>query len=141
MFSFILYIYIIYNIYIYNIIYIYKYINIYIIIFDEIDSICRARGSTGLFSFIFILIIIYIYIYFIFLKFPLISNAPFLGGGTGVQDTVVNQLLSKIDGVQVCFKNISSLPSLSPLSYFPPFLTLVLFLSFFLSFFFFTEFE
>mmetsp|Transcript_33212 Transcript_33212/g.93107 ORF Transcript_33212/g.93107 Transcript_33212/m.93107 type:complete len:736 (+) Transcript_33212:146-2353(+) len=40
---------------------------LHIIIFDEIDSICRARGSVG---------------------------------GTGVADTVVNQLLSKIDGVQ-----------------------------------------
>eukprot|EP00457_Paulinella_chromatophora_P002362 gb/GEZN01002366.1/.p1 GENE.gb/GEZN01002366.1/~~gb/GEZN01002366.1/.p1 ORF type:complete len:748 (-),score=162.37 gb/GEZN01002366.1/:215-2458(-) len=41
--------------------------DLYIIIFDEIDAICKARGSTR--------------------------------GGTGVGDTVVNQLLSKIDGV------------------------------------------
>lgn len=41
---------------------------LHIIIFDEIDAICKARGSTG-------------------------SN-------TGVHDTVVNQLLSKIDGVE-----------------------------------------
>ncbi|CAG9138464.1 unnamed protein product [Plutella xylostella] len=40
---------------------------LHIIIFDEIDAICKARGSTG--------------------------------GNTGVHDTVVNQLLSKIDGV------------------------------------------
>lgn len=40
---------------------------LHIIIFDEIDAICKQRGSTG--------------------------------GGTGVHDTVVNQLLSKIDGV------------------------------------------
>jgi len=40
---------------------------LHIIIFDEIDAICKARGSTG--------------------------------GNTGVNDTVVNQLLSKIDGV------------------------------------------
>jgi len=40
---------------------------LHIIIFDEIDAICKARGSTG--------------------------------GSTGVNDTVVNQLLSKIDGV------------------------------------------
>lgn len=41
---------------------------LHIIIFDEIDAICKARGSTG-------------------------SN-------TGVHDTVVNQLLAKIDGVE-----------------------------------------
>mmetsp|Transcript_12856 Transcript_12856/g.19455 ORF Transcript_12856/g.19455 Transcript_12856/m.19455 type:complete len:772 (+) Transcript_12856:50-2365(+) len=41
--------------------------SLHIIIFDEIDAICKSRGSTR--------------------------------GGTGVQDTVVNQLLSKIDGV------------------------------------------
>eukprot|EP00494_Astrolonche_serrata_P024992 UN25252 len=41
--------------------------DLHIIIFDEIDAICKARGSTG--------------------------------GGTGVHDTVVNQLLSMIDGV------------------------------------------
>jgi vesicle-fusing ATPase len=40
---------------------------LHIIIFDEIDAICRQRGSTG--------------------------------GGTGVNDSIVNQLLSKIDGV------------------------------------------
>ncbi|XP_075245181.1 vesicle-fusing ATPase-like isoform X2 [Convolutriloba macropyga] len=40
---------------------------LHIIIFDEIDAICKERGSTG--------------------------------GGTGVHDTVVNQLLSKMDGV------------------------------------------
>lgn len=39
---------------------------LHIIIFDEIDAICKARGSVG--------------------------------GNTGVHDTVVNQLLSKIDG-------------------------------------------
>lgn len=41
---------------------------LHIIIFDEIDAICRQRGSTG-------------------------------GSGTGVHETVVNQLLSKMDGV------------------------------------------
>lgn len=41
---------------------------LHIIIFDEIDAICKARGTVG--------------------------------GGTGVHDTVVNQLLSKIDGVE-----------------------------------------
>jgi vesicle-fusing ATPase len=40
---------------------------LHIIIFDEIDAICKQRGSTG--------------------------------SSTGVHDTVVNQLLSKIDGV------------------------------------------
>jgi len=40
---------------------------LHIIIFDEIDAICKARGSTG--------------------------------SSSGVNDTVVNQLLSKIDGV------------------------------------------
>lgn len=40
---------------------------LHIIIFDEIDAICKQRGTTG--------------------------------GSTGVHDTVVNQLLSKIDGV------------------------------------------
>ena len=40
---------------------------LHIIIFDEFDAICRARGSTG--------------------------------DSTGVNDSVVNQLLSKIDGV------------------------------------------
>lgn len=40
----------------------------HIIIFDEIDAICKARGSVA--------------------------------GATGVHDTVVNQLLSKIDGVE-----------------------------------------
>mmetsp|Transcript_18752 Transcript_18752/g.72318 ORF Transcript_18752/g.72318 Transcript_18752/m.72318 type:complete len:737 (-) Transcript_18752:52-2262(-) len=40
---------------------------LHIIIFDEIDAICKQRGSSG--------------------------------SGTGVHDTVVNQLLSKIDGV------------------------------------------
>ena len=42
--------------------------NLHIIIFDEIDAICRQRGSTG-------------------------------SSGTGVHETVVNQLLSKMDGV------------------------------------------
>lgn len=42
--------------------------SLHIIIFDEIDAICKQRGSTG--------------------------------GGTGVADSVVNQLLSKIDGVE-----------------------------------------
>ena len=41
--------------------------DLHIIIFDEIDSVCKARGSSR--------------------------------DGTGVHDTVVNQLLSKIDGV------------------------------------------
>ena len=41
--------------------------SLHIIIFDEIDAICKQRGSTNT--------------------------------GTGVHDTVVNQLLSKIDGV------------------------------------------
>ena len=40
---------------------------LHIIIFDEIDAICKARGSVG--------------------------------GNTGVHDTVVNQLLAKIDGL------------------------------------------
>lgn len=42
--------------------------DLHMIIFDEIDAICKARASKG-------------------------------GGDTGVGDTVVNQLLSKIDGV------------------------------------------
>ncbi|KAF8574203.1 AAA-domain-containing protein [Ramaria rubella] len=41
---------------------------LHIIIFDELDAICKQRGSGG-------------------------------GGGTGVGDSVVNQLLSKMDGV------------------------------------------
>ena len=41
--------------------------DLHIIIFDEIDAICKQRGTTG--------------------------------GGTGVGDTVVNQLLTKMDGV------------------------------------------
>jgi vesicle-fusing ATPase len=41
---------------------------LHIIIFDELDAICKQRGSTS--------------------------------GGTGVGDTVVNQLLSKMDGVE-----------------------------------------
>ena len=41
---------------------------LHVIIFDEIDAICRARGSTG-------------------------------SSGSGVNESVVNQLLSKIDGV------------------------------------------
>ena len=41
---------------------------LHIIIFDEIDAICKQRGSVA--------------------------------GNTGVNDTVVNQLLSKIDGVE-----------------------------------------
>lgn len=41
---------------------------LHIIIFDEIDAICRARGSVG-------------------------------SSGTGVHESVVNQLLSKLDGV------------------------------------------
>ena len=41
---------------------------LHIIIFDEIDAICKQRGSSG-------------------------------AGGTGVHDTVVNQILSMIDGV------------------------------------------
>ncbi|XP_026678833.1 vesicle-fusing ATPase 2-like [Diaphorina citri] len=41
---------------------------LHIIIFDEIDAICKARGTAG--------------------------------GNTGVHDTVVNQLLSKMDGVE-----------------------------------------
>lgn len=41
---------------------------LHIIIFDEIDAICKARGSVG--------------------------------GSAGVHDTVVNQLLAKIDGVE-----------------------------------------
>lgn len=40
---------------------------LHIVIFDEIDAICKARGSVS--------------------------------DGTGVSDSVVNQLLSKIDGV------------------------------------------
>ena len=40
---------------------------LHIIIFDELDAICKQRGSSG--------------------------------SSTGVHDTVVNQLLSKIDGV------------------------------------------
>lgn len=42
--------------------------DLHIIILDEIDAICRKRGTVG--------------------------------GGTGVHDSVVNQLLSKIDGVE-----------------------------------------
>ena len=40
---------------------------LHVIIMDEIDAICKQRGSVG--------------------------------SGTGVHDTVVNQLLTKIDGV------------------------------------------
>lgn len=40
---------------------------LHVVIFDEIDSICKSRGSTR--------------------------------DGTGVHDSIVNQLLSKIDGV------------------------------------------
>ena len=40
---------------------------LHIIIFDELDAVCKQRGSTG--------------------------------GGTGVGDSVVNQLLTKLDGV------------------------------------------
>lgn len=42
--------------------------DLHIIIFDEIDAICKQRGTNR--------------------------------GGTGVHDTIVNQLLSKIDGVE-----------------------------------------
>lgn len=42
--------------------------DLHVIIFDEIDAICRSRGSTG-------------------------------SSGTGVNESVVNQLLSKMDGV------------------------------------------
>ncbi|KAJ3053761.1 transport between ER and Golgi ATPase protein [Rhizophlyctis rosea] len=42
--------------------------SLHIIIFDELDAICKQRGSTG--------------------------------GGTGVGDSVVNQLLAKMDGVE-----------------------------------------
>lgn len=42
---------------------------LHIIIFDELDAVCKQRGSGG-------------------------------GGGTGVGDSVVNQLLSKLDGVE-----------------------------------------
>ena len=41
---------------------------LHIVIFDEIDAICKQRGTAG--------------------------------GGTGVNDSVVNQLLSKIDGIE-----------------------------------------
>jgi vesicle-fusing ATPase len=41
---------------------------LHIIIFDELDAVCKQRGSGA-------------------------------GGGTGVGDSVVNQLLSKLDGV------------------------------------------
>jgi vesicle-fusing ATPase len=41
---------------------------LHVIVFDEIDSICKVRGSTG--------------------------------GGTGVNDSIVNQLLTKFDGVE-----------------------------------------
>lgn len=41
--------------------------DLHVIIFDEIDAICKARGSTS--------------------------------GGTGVNDSIVNQLLTKMDGV------------------------------------------
>lgn len=41
---------------------------LHVIIFDEIDAICKQRGSTG--------------------------------GGTGVHDSIVNTLLTKIDGVE-----------------------------------------
>lgn len=41
---------------------------LHIIIFDEIDAICKQRGTSS--------------------------------GGTGTADSVVNQLLSKIDGVE-----------------------------------------
>ena len=41
---------------------------LHIIIFDEIDAICKSRGSVA--------------------------------GASGVHDTVVNQLLAKIDGVE-----------------------------------------
>ena len=43
--------------------------DLHVIIFDEIDAICKQRGSGG------------------------------AGAGAGVHDTVVNQLLTKIDGV------------------------------------------
>jgi vesicle-fusing ATPase len=42
--------------------------DLHIIIFDEIDAICKPRGSNS--------------------------------SGTGVQDNVVNQFLSKLDGVE-----------------------------------------
>lgn len=41
---------------------------LHVIIFDEIDAICKARGTTG--------------------------------GGSGVHDSIVNTLLTKIDGVE-----------------------------------------
>lgn len=42
---------------------------LHIIIFDELDAVCKQRGSGG-------------------------------GGGTGVGDSIVNQLLTKLDGVE-----------------------------------------
>ncbi|XP_030610228.1 vesicle-fusing ATPase-like [Archocentrus centrarchus] len=61
---------------------------LHIIIFDEIDAICKQRGS--------------------------------MAGSTGVHDTVVNQLLSKIDGVEQ-LNNIlvigANTPTFSPTSY------------------------
>ena len=47
--------------------------DLHVIIFDEIDAICKTRGSTS--------------------------------GSTGVNESVVNQLLSKMDGVK-SLKNI-----------------------------------
>jgi vesicle-fusing ATPase len=51
---------------------------LHIIIFDELDAVCKQRGSGG-------------------------------GGGTGVGDSVVNQLLTKLDGVERQFFSIPTL--------------------------------
>ncbi|VEL12425.1 unnamed protein product [Protopolystoma xenopodis] len=58
---------------------------LHIIIFDEIDAICKARGST--------------------VSCPHYSGSLYFskacdGAGSAVHDTVVNQLLTKMDGVE-----------------------------------------
>ena len=56
---------------------------LHIIIFDEIDAICKARYALTFCVY-----------------FPLIFSGSNSTGGTGVGDSIVNQLLSKIDGVE-----------------------------------------
>lgn len=81
---------------------------LHIIIFDEIDAICKSRGSVVCIALLYEKIPQKSYLYHFKSQRHVWNTSAFLhlfyfilkqAGNTGVHDTVVNQLLSKIDGV------------------------------------------
>jgi vesicle-fusing ATPase len=68
--------------------------DLHIIIFDELDAVCKQRGKGNTATHRVTFYHLHVPFECLLLIFPSGNT-----GGTGVGDTIVNQLLSKLDGV------------------------------------------